>query len=276
MNKIIYNINEQLNSVFAKKERENLFSISSAGEFFLNLSKNLAGEKIEVAISEKDFNLFGKKIFTPIKQNGVNVNYFLVESENLSKNLEFDALCSVIIAVGNDKLIQKAKTYAIENGKKCYFVPTTPYIENLFAGAGDNSNLFAVIDLDVIEKASGEYFAEAYMSVMNKLTVLIDYKVNSFVSGESVDGLTFERVKSAINVMAVLPKFENYKTAILGAQLFLTILNAKTNALLGSGADVLVKALDVVAPNVKGSTIQAIAFEKLAKISKIFIRLQFF
>lgn len=266
MNKIAYNLTDQLNSVFSKNERANLFSIIGAGEFFLNLSKNLLNEKVEVAILEKDFNLFGKKIFTPLKQSGVNLNYFLVESENLSKKLEFDALCGVIIAVGSDKLIQKAKEYALTNGKKCYLVPTTPYIENLFVGANNNSNLFAVIDLEIIEKASSEYYAEAYMSVMNKLTLLIDYKINSFVSGESIDGLTFERVKSAINEMAVLPKYVNYKTAILGAQLSLLILNAKSDALQGLGAGVLVKALEIVAPNVKGSTIESIVFEKTAKI----------
>ena len=270
MNKKVYDLLYQLNIVFSKKEYENLFTFASVGEFFLNLSQNFKNHKIEVVIDENDYRLFSSKIFLPLKEKEIKINYYLVESSNLTNNikdLEFDGEADAIVVVGNDRIFSKVKSLPCGD-KACYLVPTSPYIENLFHYS-KGKNFFSIIDLELLERAKSDSFSESYMAVMNKLTTLIDYKINSFVNASEIDGLLFDRVKSAINTVAVLPTFANYKRAIIGAQITLAITNVNGD-LLGFGADTVVNALSFVAQNLSYGAMQALAFEKTCKLYHMF------
>jgi hypothetical protein len=108
------------------------------------------------------------------------------------------------------------------------------------------------------------------MSVMNKLTALIDYRISSYLSGQSVDNKLFEMVKASINCVAMLPKYDNYKSAIIYSQLVLLAINSISTMLEGTGEQVLKEALSLFAPKMNEYEKEFLAFEKLSKIYHLY------
>ena len=154
---------------------------------------------------------------------------------------------------------------------KYYAVPSTPCIENILStnisvknGGFVKPFEKVIVDEAIISKADLSYFAKSYISTMSKLTALIDYKINCFLSGTPVDEEVFSLTKQAVNTVAKLTSYENFKSAILGAQIILASLGG--NVFDGSGVEVIKNCLTTLDTSLSDSQKTLIAFEKTAKI----------
>lgn len=248
---------------------------------YSELSSFIKLGKIEVLSTQNYFISVGAKVVEALKSMGAEVSVLLIENKdnpysfikaNSTKNV------SACVAIGDSFLLSFSRYYTSLNLIPCYAVPTTPDLENLLKsyvllntqGLPAKMEVKAfkkiVIDETLISNAPYEVFAKSYISVMNKLTALIDYRINSYLSGQAVDNKLFEMVKNSINIVAMLPKYENFKSAIIYSQMVLLSVNSISTMLEGTGEQVVKIALDLFAPKMLEHEKEFLAFEKLSKI----------
>ena len=280
----LYEISADYNLISNRNNFAKTVILGKIDGLLSNLSKTFSNKKIEVVMEEGDFGFFGAAVLEPLKSNGVDVALILTEETDFHytavKN-SFSNKVSGVIAVGGNTLLSAVRYYSSLNGVEAYAIPTTPYLEEILDSKVNlkTDSLPAVleakpfekifIDESVILKAKDRTFAKSYISVMSKLTALIDYKINCFLSGSKVDSEVFLLTKRAINVLAALTSYENYKSAILGAQLILSSL-AFDRAFDGSGVEVIKTCLLAFTKGVSSGKRLLVAFEKTAKLYHLF------
>lgn len=278
--KSVYDLSLELNSVSINSPCYNSIRIGSILDTFSILKKGFLGGKIEVVMTENDFSKIGAFVTGALKRLNVETALLLIEENDFhytAVRKSFSNNISAVIAVGDTNLLSLTRYYSSINGVLCYAVPTTPYIEPLTLSnvylktTGLPATLQAqafnkiFIDENIILKAENSYFAKSYVSVMSKLTALIDYKVDCFLSGNKVDGEVFSLSKKAINTLAKISLYKNYKSAILGAQIFMLMVNYK-EPFIGSGVEVVKNCLFIFNNKSLCGDKTLIAFEKTAKI----------
>ena len=278
--KRFYSLEKEFNSEILRKEFANVVFIGKLLDAFSSRKAELLQGKIEVVMTESDFSKVGSIVLGALKSCNIKPALLLIEENDFhytAVRKSFSAGLSGVIAVGDKNLLSAIRYYASLSDIPCYAVPTTPYIELLSANNVylKTGGLVAVmpskpfrnifIDEAVILKAENEHFSKAYISVMSKLTALIDYKMDCFLSGNKVDGELFTATKKAINTLAMITSYENYKTAIIGAQLYLLSISLDA-PFQGSGVWVIKNALSLFCKNLSGGDKTLIAFEKTAKI----------
>lgn len=248
---------------------------------YSELSSFIKLGKIEVLSTQKYFISVGAKVVEALKSMGAEVSVLLIDNKdnpysfikaNSTKNV------SACVAIGDSFLLSFSRYYTSLNSIPCFAVPTTPDLENLLKsyvllntqGLPAKMEVKAfkkiIIDDALISNAPYEVFAKSYISVMNKLTALIDYRINSYLSGQAVDNKLFEMVKNSINIVAMLPKYENFKSAIIYSQMVLLLVNSISTMLEGTGEQVVKIALDLFAPKMLEHEKEFLAFEKLSKL----------
>ncbi len=274
-----YDISLDLNLISNPSSFKSLVSVGDVTSALFDLASEFSSGKIEVVISERDFSLFGSTVMDALKSANATTALLILEESDFnytSLKKSFSAEVGAVIAVGNESLLSAVRYYSSIHKACCYAVPTTPCIEGILSSTvslqtGGLPNVISVegfkkvfIDQAIILKADLSYFAESYISTMSKLTVLIDYKINCFLSGVPIDNEVFSLTKHAVNTLAKLTSYENYKLAILGAQIVLASLGG--NVFDGSGVEVIKNCLSVLASNVSNSQKILTALEKTAKI----------
>ncbi len=277
--KTSYDLNLDLNLISNRNGFKSIVSVGDVATALIDLSSEFSYSKIEVVISERDFSLSGSTLTNALKSANAKTALLIIEESDfhytsLEKSFSLDV--DAVIAVGEESLLSAVRYYSSMHGVICYAVPTTPCIENILSSTVSlktkdlpeivKAEAFkkVFIDQNIILKADLSYFAESYISVMSKLTALIDYKINCFLSGTSVDGEVFSLTKHAVNTLAKLTSYENYKMAILGAELILSSLD--TEVFDGSGVEVVKNCLSIFTSGVSNSQKILTAFEKTAKI----------
>lgn len=278
--KRLYSLEKEFNSENTDKEFSNLVCVGSLLDAFSSRKAELSRGKIEVIMTESDFSKVGSLVLNPLKSCGIQPLLLLIEENDFhytSVKKSFSTGLSGVIAVGDKNLLSFVRYYASLSDIPCYALPTTPYFESISSNnvylktggllavmpAKPYKNVF--IDEAVIVKAENKHFSKAYISVMSKLTALIDYKIDCFLSGNKVDAELFSTVKKAINTLATITAYENYKTAIIGAELLILSINFNS-PFSGSGVWVIKNALSLFSKKLSGGDKTLIAFEKTAKI----------
>ena len=242
-----------------------------------SLSQFISGN-VKLVINESDYSLLGEKILTALKNSASKVILNLVDDGDcLSLEKAISNGGDKVLVVGDNDLLDKVRCFSSKCNAFCYALPTTPYLEevnkpSVYLKKDDFSMEFSVkpfekvlVVEDVILKADNSFFAKSYISVMSKLTALIDYKINCFLSGAKVDDEVFSIAKRAINLLASITNYQNYKSAILGGQMILSSIG-DASPFDGTGVDVIYKALKVFANGVSDGKSLLTAFEKTAKI----------
>ena len=273
--------NFQLYSEFNKINGLPFFKTGDLAMLLSQAVKEIGDGLIEVVVSEKNFKQIGSFVVEEIKKQTPTVNALLVDGEHFTassfKSL-IDKNAKAVIVIGGCDLLSYIRYYSSLLKIDCYAIPTTPLLENLINPKVilKTKNLPAtvdavqfkcvIIDEAVILKGDRSEFAEAYLSTMGKLTSLIDYKINSFLTNEKINAELFNLVKQAINKSASLSLYENHKSVIIYSQLLLALVNNKSTILNGSGFEVVDTALSLFAPNLSGGERKWIAFQKTAKI----------
>ena len=266
--KKLYDITSQLNLISNRSPFNNTVVVGDIASALFFVAKEVAPLEIEVVISQKDFSVLGSTIMGALKNGGAKTSLLIFEDDEyhyatLKKSL--NANLSAVVAVGDNALLSAIRRYLSTFQAKCYAVPTTPCIENILLSDSLQKPFEKVIvDENVISKGDLSYFAESYISTMSKLISLIDYKINCFLSGAPVDEEVFSITKQAINTLAKLTSYENFKSAILGAQLLLASLDG--GVFEGSGIEVIKTCLSYLDKNLSSSQKTLAAFEKTAKI----------
>ena len=261
--KKFYDITTHLNLISNRSPFNKMVAVGDISNALLAVAKGIAPFEIEVVISQKDFSVIGSTVMGSLKSAGVKTSLLIVEEEGFDyTTLKKSLSCNLgaVIAVGDDNLLSAVWHYLSTCNAKCYAVPTTPCIENVLSKGFER----VIVDEAVILKADLSYFAESYISTMSKLTALIDYKINCFLSGAPVDEEVFSLTKQAINTVAKLTSYENFKSAILGAQLILASLGG--SVFDGSGVEVIKKCLSALDLGLSTSQKTLVAFEKTSKI----------
>lgn len=246
---------------------------------------NFARKRVQVAITECDYNRVGKIIVQKLKSKGLEVKVLLVKDSDiyfssikssLDKNLEW------VIAVGDIYFLSAVRYYASLFKISSYAIATTPNIDKILSEfTWLKTKKFSkkikalkfkkiIIDQNLIGKASRQSFAEAFSFSVSRLTSLIDYKINCFVSGEEIDNWVFDLTKMAISFALKTPAYQNFTAPIILSQVLLAVVNSKTSEILESGVDCLKTALSVFASELSNSKRQMLAFEKTAKIYHMF------
>ena len=259
--------------------------VGNLNSHLIELANTFTRGDIEVVITENNFKKFGSLVVDGLKNGGAKVKLLLIEDKDFhyaQVKSSFNGQVGAVVAVGDKNLLSAVRHYSSIHGTPCFAVATTPVIETVFEEfvylktEGMPAKMKAqpfnkvIIDEDIIKKASGESFSEAFILSISKLTALIDYKLNSYVSGGKVDGALFKIVKTAINVSASILSYDDYKTAIIYSQILLAIVNGKSNCLKGTGVDVVSSALSIFAPNALDHQKVFIAFEKTAKLYHLY------
>lgn len=283
--KKLVNLNEEINVINSVVP---FMSNAVVGDVTANLtvlSQAFSGGKIEIVMAEKDFYLIGAKVVEAFKNCKAETKLLLIEDKDFNYTevrSSFNSNVGAVIAVGDKNLLSAVRYYSSIHSVPCFAVVTTPFFEKVFAKnvylKTENVSVKmpaehykkVYIDPEIISKAQKEYFAKSYVSVISKLTSLIDYKLNCFLSGESVDNKLFALLKRAVNIVASLLEYQNYKHALIVAELYVATVNAYSDFLSGTGVEVLKEALSIFAPNLKGAEKSVIAFEKTAKIYHMF------
>ena len=262
------------------KEFAGLVFVGKLLDAFSSRKAELSHGKIELIMTESDFSKVGGLVLNALKSCDIQPALLLIEENDFhytSVQKSFSTGFGGVIAVGDKNLLSSVRYYASLRDVPCYAVPTTPYFESISSRSVylKTDGLVAVmpakpyksifIDETVILKAENKHFSKAYISVMSKLTALIDYKIDCFLSGNKVDSDLFLAVKKAINTLATITAYENYKTAIIGAELLILSINYNS-PFSGSGVWVIKDALSLFSPKLSGGDKTLIAFEKTAKI----------
>ncbi len=276
----VFCLSEELNNINVNNYIPYL-KVGNALSLLKQTAKNFSNGVVEVVILEKDFKSLGSDVVSVIKSQGLDVKLFIIEGKNSNFHLlksSFDNSVGSVVAVGDSNLLSTVRYLASITGINCYAVPTTPYLERLFSQsihletsglpAEISAPLFTevFVDEELISKAKGSSFAESYLSVMGKLTALIDYKLNAFLSNENINDELFNIVKKAINKTAVSNSYKNYKSVIIYSQLLLCMVNSVSDVLKGSGVETVEKCLSLFAPEISAVDSKWIAFQKTAKI----------
>lgn len=283
---------ENFFSVKNEIERINEVSPFLSDLFFGNVSdgldsvcKNFARGKIEVVMTENEYNSIGYPIVQKLKSFKVDVGLLLIEDGDSYFNAvksTLDKNAGACIAVGGRDLLSAVRYYSSLYGIISYAIVTTPNLDKILSDSvWLRTKVFStevkaekfrkiIIDQNLIEKAPRKSFAEAFAFSASRLTSLIDYKINSFVSGEEVDAWVFNVCKKAINFALSTPRYDNFTAPIIASQVLIAIINAKTTALIDSGVDCLKNALSVFASDLSSPKMQMLAFEKTAKIYHLF------
>ncbi len=278
--KEIFNLSLEVNLSILKNSCANQISVGSFLDTFSKIKNELSNKKVEVVMTESDFSKIGSLVMDALRGKGIETTLLLIEEKDFhytAVRKSFSNQINAVFAFGDKNLLSTMRYYSSLNGVPCYAVPTTPYIENLTqssvylktdglpATIPANSFKHIFIDENIILKAESSEFSKSYVSVMSKLTALIDYKIDCFLSGNQVDGEVFSLTKKAINTLAKISSYENYKSAILGAELLLLAVNFNS-PFTGSGVDVIKNCLSVFGSGLSGGDKTLIAFEKTAKI----------
>ena len=274
--KKIYDLKLDYNLISNRKSVKGVLFLDQIEGCFKKNSKEFKGKKVKLIIGERDFSLLESRLLNALKKVKAKTTVLVVDNKS---DLSFEASkTDRVVAVGDNLLLSKVRLSYIS--VDCYAIPTTPYIEELFIdkvyiqeGITKSYSVKGFkrvfIDEDIILTAYKRYFANGYISVMSKLTALLDYKINCFLSGENVDGEVFSLTKRAINLLARIGEYENYQSVILGAQLILSSLG-DVNPFEGSGVDVVKNALGVYASDLLLGQRILSAFEKSAKIYHLY------
>ncbi|MBE5744183.1 MAG: hypothetical protein E7358_05665 [Clostridiales bacterium] len=247
--------------------------------------KNFTRGKIELVMTESDYSRLGHSIVQKLKTLPVEVGLLLIEDSdcyfNSIKSM-LDKNSGACIALGDKDLLSAVRYYSSLYGICSYAIVTTPNFDKILCDSVWlktkvlSSEIKAerfrkiIIDQNLIEKSSRESFAEAFSSSASKLTSLIDYKMNCFVSGETVDDWVFAVAKKAISFSLSTPKYENFTAPIIASQVLLAVINGKGSYLLDSGVECLKSSLSVFAPNLSLAKREMLAFEKTARIYHLF------
>ena len=277
-------ISHELNSLF-QTETPKKFLIGNAGDMLSTIASAFSRGKVEVVITEKNFKRFGSAILEGLRTGGAEVKVLFIEDKDFyytQVKTSFNSQVGAVIGVGDKNLLSAVRYYSSLHGVPCFAILTTPIIENVLEGnvslkteglpAKMKAQSFnkVIIDQEIIKKASGKYFAEAYTLTVSKLTSLIDYKINAYVAGEKVSPEIFQLVKKAINVSATLFDYSDYKTAIIFSQILLAIAKGECEGLCQTGIETVLDALHVFAPNTQDYEKAFIAFEKTAKLYHLY------
>ncbi len=274
--KKVYDLNLDYNLISNRKSLANVVYVGEVGSLFSRFSTEFCKKKIKVVIKEKDFSLFGVSLVDKLKKIGASVDALIVKKDGELKKSCFIGV-DVVIAVGDDKLLSSVRCDLSKTFVPCYALPTTPYLERLLSHEVDiemegitkespiKSFEKVFVDEQVILNAEDDSFAESYISVMSKLTALIDYKINCFLLGDKIDGEVFNLTKRAINLLAGISGYQNYKSVILGGQLILMAVS-ESSPFKGCGVDVISSALKLFSNGISSSQTILTAFEKTAKI----------
>ena len=245
------------------------------------LGETLLNGKIEVIMAEKDFKKVGLPVYEAIKSLKINARLLLIEDKDFSfsaVNTSFSGEISSCIAVGDKYLLSAVRYYSSLHKIPCFAIPLTPCFDKLLYKSvylktkGQQAELVAdgfkkiIVDETLILKAKSESFAEAYACSVSKLTALIDYKLNCFLNGQSVDENLFKLVSNGINLALGSIGYESPKLSIIASQSVLMIANAKSDLLVNSGAECVKTALSVYAREIKDCKREFISFEKTLKL----------
>ncbi len=247
--------------------------------------KSFALKKVELVITESEYNGVGNSIFKKLKSLSEEVKLLIVNDSDIyfsSIKTSLDKSSDMVIAVGDSYLLFAVRYFASLRKIPALAIVTSPNFDKVLSDSvWLKTKVFSskikaekfkkiIIDQNLISKSSRQNFAKAFIFSASRLTSLIDYKINCFTSGEEIDGWIFEIVKKAVNFALSAPRYQNFTAPIIASQLLIAIINEKSSAIIESGVDCLKTSLSVFASNLSEPKIQMIAFEKTARIYHMF------
>ena len=170
------------------------------------------------------------------------------------------------VVIGNQTFINQITLNENFKGVNFYLVPTSPQIEGLML---KNATLL-ILDEKLIAKSAQTEVALAFLNVMAKPLALIDYKINSYLSGKNAKSKWFNEVKRAVSIASKLTEYSNYKSAVLCAQAILMVVSNLSSVLAPSGEECVFSALKLCLTETSALSLKFTAIEKTAKLYHLF------
>lgn len=261
------------------------FNISFSFEKFINsLSKN---ERVDIVIGRSTFRNYGIEITSLIKSIKYSTtiieddcNLFLPKTNVLVKS-------NKVIVFGNDDFIKGVNYCLRDNSCDIIAVYLSTHLESIFLSeyevvfSGKHytkkvKNLSQIIlDSLFIKKSSKKDVLTAYISNVLIAPILIDYRLSKALNGKAYSPKLYIPLKQALRYTLEYSTYTNFYEVLCLASFIKSAINYSSDIINSSGAENIVKILNVTCEGVDKIIICKKAFEKTIKLYHFFFSNEF-
>lgn len=264
MNKKTFDYNSEISKLFSNERLDVNVRVTDTADTLFCVANENAGKKFDIVFAESDYLKFSKNVIGAFKRACAEFSLLLFENKDYGhvKNKSFfNFNGDIVIVVGNMDLISITSHYASIQNKEVYAVLTEPCSEYLLLNKAriPANGIYATVDvtpikcliydIGILSKASNEAYQESFINVISKLVTLIDYKFRVLITGREFNEKSYQRIKTAISMVAGINGFENRKEVLIYAEAVLAVERKISDVIDDGAVELYTDALGLFSPN---------------------------